>query len=190
MKDRLGRLEKLNLKAKVGLALSLLAFVAAGCGDYRTAPSYGDCLNAGGSNEQCLAIWDPQALAIQKTAQASRRTPISLLPTATPLPTSTETPSQPTHAYVQPGEGILDVLVRLGVQIYGRLGPMQLSQRFFVLSPDGQRIYHSWTLQELLEGKADNFPLQEGDCIGTYKPQNDPNYGQKLWKQCFGEKDH
>lgn len=177
---------KFSLKTRLALALSTLAFVTAGCGNYERAPSYGDCLNAGGSNEQCLEIWDPNALSMQETAQASQKTQIPL-PTETPSPTATEEVMAPTHAYVQANEGILDVLIRLGVQISGYLGPMQLSQRFFVLSPDGQRVFHSWTLKDLLEGKADNVTLEEGYCIGTYDPRNDPNYGQQLWDQCFGK---
>lgn len=199
---------KFSLKTRLALALSILAFVTAGCGNFKTAPSYGDCLNAGGSNEQCLDIWDPHALEIQKTAEGSiyeavrQATQDASNYQAQQTRWANEdmakeaTKNAPRHqlAIVQPGEGILDVLNSMGIQTVNVVNPMQLSQAYSVVSADG-KLLATFTFQEILNGFADSFPLQPGDCVGIYNPKTssdfDPKKNQEnytpLIDACFGK---
>lgn len=200
MKDRLGRLEKLSFKARVALALSLLAFIAAGCGNYSKAPSYGDCLNAGGSNEQCLEIWDPQALKIQETAEGSiyqaarQATQDASNYQAQQTRWANEdmakeaTKNAPRHqlAIVQPGEGILDVLVRMGFNLEA-IGPMTYSQIVAVVI-DGK--FKLFTLKELQDSDPydPKYRIDIGACVITAPDQFGINQGiEQNQESCLGQ---
>lgn len=79
---------------------------------------------------------------------------------------------------VQEGQGILDVLRVMGIQVDNVVNPMQLTQRYSVKAAKGN-LLATFTFKEILDGYADYLILQPGDCVGIYDPEKNAGFDPK-----------
>ena len=174
-------------------AAAILGFTSMiGCTDSSRANSYGDCVQLSKTDAeevQCLREFDMRAYEAQATVQAAA---IQEATSATQQATNYEaqqtqwtkedeakkaTENAPRHqlAIVQPGEGILDVLVRMGYNLEAT-GPMNYSQ-IIAVTINGQ--FRLFTLGELLNSDPSDpqYHPDSGACVITGSNQFDINQG-------------
>lgn len=172
----------------IGLALLGLS----GCTDSSRANSYGDCVQLSKTDAeemQCLREFDMRAYealatvqeaAIQEATSATQQakdyeTQQTQWAKEDETKEATKNASKHQLAIAQPGEGILDVLVRMGFNLEA-IGPMNYSQIIAVTIDDQFRLV---TLGELLNSDPNDpkYRLDIGACVITAPDQFGINQG-------------
>ncbi len=154
-----------------------------GCSNYAKAPSYSECVTLGGTDQQCLEIFDPSALLALKELsrikienlreEEKQADAMQTQATTTALEKQrvegTNAAPRYASASVEPGEGILAVLSRINPN-FDPHGPMGLSQIVIVISNGKASLF---TVIELVESAPNDpkYRVNPGDCVITAPDQ-------------------